>query len=74
VDDLFTISNGVLPGDSGAPVLALRNGVPELVGIVQGTIGTTRVGWAIKINSIMKGLARYLNREEFCVAQKEARS
>ncbi|NIN01356.1 MAG: hypothetical protein GTO24_25670, partial [candidate division Zixibacteria bacterium] len=49
-DDIFMISNGVVPGDSGAPALALRDGVPELVGIVQGTLGSSRIGWAVKIN------------------------
>ncbi len=66
--DLFVISNGVLPGDSGAPVLALRDGVPELVGLVQGTVGSTRIGWAIKINSIREALSQFLG-EDLCVGQ-----
>jgi len=69
--DLFVISNGVVPGDSGAPVLALRDGVPELVGIVQGTLGSSRIGWAVKINPIMRGLSKNLDREELYMVQKE---
>ncbi len=64
--DLFVISNGVLPGDSGGPVLVLRDGVPELVGLVQGTLGITRIGWAIKINPILTKLSRHVDIEEFC--------
>ncbi len=69
--DLFVISNGVLPGDSGAPVLAMRDGILELVGIVQGTMGSTRIGWAIKINPIMKKLSKHLQPEELRLVQKE---
>ena len=68
--DLFVISNGVVPGDSGAPVLVLRDGIPELVGIVQGTLGSTRIGWAIKINPILMALSKHLGSENFCIAQE----
>jgi len=64
--DLFVISNGVLPGDSGVPVLVLRDGVPELVGLVQGTLGITRIGWAIKINPILREVAKHVDIEQFC--------
>ncbi len=67
--DLFVISNGVLPGDSGGPVLVLRDGVPELVGLVQGTLGITRVGWAIKINPILKTLSKHVKIREFCTIE-----
>lgn len=70
-NDLFVISNGVVPADSGAPVLGLRDGIPELVGIVQGTMGSTRIGWAIKINPIMRELAKHLDREENYMVQKD---
>jgi S1-C subfamily serine protease len=59
-DDLFVISNGVVPGDSGAPVFGLRDGVPELVGLVQGTLGPTRIGW------VTTGV--------FCVAERPSSS
>ncbi|NIQ38952.1 MAG: hypothetical protein GTN81_10235 [Proteobacteria bacterium] len=68
-DDLFVISNGVLPGDSGAPVFGLRDGVPELVGLVQGTLDSTRIGWAVKINPILRALSQSLTTETFCVAE-----
>jgi S1-C subfamily serine protease len=67
-DNLFIISNGVVPGDSGGPVLGLRDGVPELVGLVQGTLGSTRIGWAVKINPILESLSKHLGKREFCVA------
>jgi S1-C subfamily serine protease len=69
-DELFMISNGVVPGDSGGPVLALRDGVPELVGIVQGTLGSTRIGWAIKINPITRQLSKYLDQDELHLAER----
>lgn len=65
-EKLFVISNGVLPGDSGGPVLGLRDGVPELVGLVQGTLGNTRIGWAIKIDPIVEALAAQLGDQPFC--------
>ncbi len=68
--DLFVISNGVVPGDSGAPVLSLRDGTPEWVGLVQGTLGSTRIGWAIKINPILKTLSKHPNNREFSVVEK----
>jgi S1-C subfamily serine protease len=48
----FMVSNGLVPGDSGTPIVASRDGRLELVGISQATIGTTRIGWAIRINAI----------------------
>jgi S1-C subfamily serine protease len=69
-DDLFVISNGVAPGDSGGAVLGLRDGVPELVGLIQGTLGTSRIGWAIKINPVFNSLAKSVDSEEFCVVRR----
>ena len=49
----FMISNGLNPGDSGTPVLAIRDGEYELVGLVQGSVlENQRLGWAIRINVI----------------------
>ena len=65
--DLFVISNGVLPGDSGGPVLVLRDGVPELVGLVQGALGITRIGWAIKINPILETISKHVDIKKYCI-------
>ncbi|MEE9256797.1 MAG: serine protease [bacterium] len=52
-ENAFMVSNGLIPGDSGTPVLAIRDGRYELVGLSQGTfIGNTRLGWVIRINVI----------------------
>ena len=49
----FMISNGLNPGDSGTPVLAIRDGEYEFVGLAQGTIfGNQRLSWPIRINAI----------------------
>ncbi|NIO05479.1 MAG: trypsin-like serine protease [Proteobacteria bacterium] len=69
-DDIFMISNGVVPGDSGAPALALRDGVPELVGIVQGTLGSSRIGWAVKINPIMRKISDHVDQEALHLVKK----
>ncbi len=50
---MFMVSNGLMPGDSGSPIIAIRDGRFELVGISQGTIAqNTRLGWGIRINVI----------------------
>lgn len=49
----FNVSQTVLPGDSGSPVIAFRDGKPELVGMVEGYIdgdGNTIRAYAFKIN------------------------
>lgn len=58
----FMISNGVNQGDSGGPVIAIKNGRFELVGLAHGTyIGVARrVGWALKINFILEKIAPVL--------------
>ena len=49
----FMVSNGLSPGDSGSPIIAIRDGRFELVGISQGTVSTnTRLSWGIRINLI----------------------
>ncbi len=51
----FMVSNGLMPGDSGSPIIAIRDGRFELVGISQGTVtGNTRLSWGIRINVIRK--------------------
>ncbi len=52
-ENAFMVSNGLMPGDSGTPVIAIRDGNYELVGLSQGTfLGGTRLGWVIRINVI----------------------
>ncbi len=54
-ENAFMVSNGLNPGDSGTPVIAIRDGVYELVGLSQGTFQTSqRLGWAIRINNILR--------------------
>ncbi len=52
-NNAFMVSNGVVPGDSGTPIIAIRDGRFELVGLTQGTfLQWGRLGWAIRINVI----------------------
>lgn len=52
-ENAFMVSNGLVPGDSGTPVIAIRDGKFEMVGLSQGTfVGNTRLGWVIRINAI----------------------
>lgn len=60
-ENAFMVSNGLVPGDSGTPVIAIRDGKFELVGLSQGTfVGNTRLGWVIRINAI-RGLLHSAN-------------
>jgi len=56
-ENAFMISNGVNPGDSGTPVIAIRDGQYELVGLSQGIFTNAQnLSWAIKINPIINKL------------------
>lgn len=58
-NNAFMITNGVNTGDSGSPVIAIRDGSFELVGLVQGEFtNMKRMGWAIRINTICKILKK----------------
>lgn len=64
LESIFMVSNGLNPGDSGTPVVALRDGQFELVGLAQGTImNSQRMGWAVKINMIL-GLIHTMEARE----------
>ena len=53
-DNTFMVSNGLNPGDSGTPAIAIRDGAFELVGLTQGTfLRGQRLGWILRINAIM---------------------
>jgi S1-C subfamily serine protease len=64
-DNAFMISNGVNPGDSGTPVIAIRDGKYELVGLSQGIFTNAQsLSWAIKINPILRKLKNGLEEGE----------
>lgn len=66
VENTFMISNGLSPGDSGTPVVAIRNGEFELVGISQGVIVPhNRLGWAVRINAIRDILKKNIQKDDF---------
>lgn len=61
---VFLTSLALTEGESGAPVLAKRNGSYELVGLAQGTyIGPRQLAWAIRIVPALEALARRANRD-----------
>lgn len=50
----FMIAAPISPGDSGTPIIAIRDGKFELVGLTQGIYtNISHVAWGIKINTIM---------------------
>lgn len=62
-ENAFMISNGVNPGDSGTPVIAIRDGQYELVGLSQGIFANTQsLSWALKINPIVSKLKERMGR------------
>jgi S1-C subfamily serine protease len=64
-ENAFMISNGVNPGDSGTPVIAIRDGRYELVGLSQGIFTNAQnLSWAIKINPIIKTLDNRVGKIE----------
>jgi S1-C subfamily serine protease len=63
-ENAFMISNGINPGDSGTPVIAIRDGQYELVGLSQGIFTNAQnLSWAIKINPIIKKLNEGMGRK-----------
>ncbi len=64
-ENAFMISNGVNPGDSGTPVIAIRDGQYELVGLSQGIFTNAQnLSWAIKINPIIRKLNEGMGRKD----------
>lgn len=54
-ENAFMVSNGLNPGDSGAPVIAIRDGDYELVGLSQGSFTSSqRLGWVIRVNTLLR--------------------
>ncbi|MBT3434549.1 MAG: trypsin-like peptidase domain-containing protein [Nitrospinaceae bacterium] len=67
-ENAFMVSNGLSPGDSGTPVIAIRDGRFEMVGLSQGTfVGGGRLGWVIRINAIrlLINKARSMQKKEW---------
>jgi len=57
----FMISAPLTHGDSGSPVVAVRAGRYELVGVAQGRYETAReAGWALRINPVLSTLRESL--------------
>jgi S1-C subfamily serine protease len=52
-DNLFMFSGGIVAEDSGSPIIALRDGAYEVVGIAQGVMAIeSPLGWGIRINRV----------------------
>ena len=56
---IFLISMALTSGESGAPILAVRRGSYELVGLAQGTyVGPRQLAWAIRIDPALEAFSR----------------
>ncbi len=56
---VFLISLALTEGESGAPILAARDGAYELVGLAQGTyIGPRQLAWAIRLAPALEAFSR----------------
>lgn len=71
-ENVFMISRASSPGDSGSPVVAIRDGRYEIVGLLQGFAGEKEgdkvrgvISYALKINFIKKVLQENLAPEIF---------
>lgn len=71
-ENVFMISRASSPGDSGSPVVAIRDGRYEIVGFLQGFVGEKEgdkvqgiISYVLKINSIKKVLQENLPPEIF---------
>ena len=68
-ENAFMVSNGLNPGDSGTPVIAIRDGEYELVGLSQGTFhASQRLGWVIRINKILGRVRTSLETHQAALA------
>ncbi len=58
-DGAFLVSFGLTTGESGAPIVATRDGVYELVGLAQGTYqGPRQLSWAVRMSRALHALGR----------------
>jgi S1-C subfamily serine protease len=53
-DEVLIVAAGIYPGDSGGPVYALRDGQPELVGIINAGVINTTIGFVLKIRPLLE--------------------
>ncbi|MDP1629201.1 MAG: serine protease [bacterium] len=53
-EDVFALSGGIYPGDSGGQVFALRDGQLELVGMMVVTKLYTTIGYALKVEPLLE--------------------
>jgi len=60
-ENTFMISTGLVAGDSGTPVVAIRDGKYEIVGLAQGVYySSNKLGWAIRINIAKEEMKEWL--------------
>jgi len=58
-DGTFLVSFGLTAGESGAPIVATRDSVYELVGLAQGTYqGPRQLSWAVRMERALHALER----------------
>jgi len=50
----FSVSCGIAKGDSGMPVVAIKNGEFYIMGIAIATFEGENLGWAVKVNYLKK--------------------
>jgi len=74
-DDIFGISAVVSEGDSGAPIMLLRDGKIELGGLVNFIIPPARgLGYGLKINPIIEKLKSNRETQEWILFLLKAKS
>ncbi len=58
VERVFLVSLALASGESGAPIIALRDGSCALIGLAQGTyLGPRQLAWAVRIDPALQALA-----------------
>lgn len=57
-EDFFMVSVGLIPNDSGTPIIAIRDGVYELVGVASSIAQFNNLGAAVRINAIRNVITR----------------
>lgn len=74
-DDIFGISAVVSEGDSGAPIMLLRDGTIELGGLVNFIIPPARgLGYGLKISPIIEKLKSHRQTQEWILFLLKARN
>ena len=61
-EHFFMVNTGIIPNDSGTPIIAVRDGMFELVGIASSTnLSFSELGVVVRVNEIRKAI-------EACIA------